>query len=103
MAEGTLLELLKHGADDAAALSAPGGVPPLTYRGLRARVAEITRVLASQGIGRGDRVRIVLDDGPGMAAAFVSIASGATAAPLNPSYRAEEFEFCLSDLGAKLL
>jgi len=33
----------------------------------------------------------------------VSIAAGATAAPLNPAYRAEEFEFYLTDLRAKLL
>ena len=38
-----------------------------------------------------------------MAAAFVAIGSAATAAPLNPAYRAEEFEFYLTDLGAKLL
>ena len=100
---GTILDLLKAGADGAPALSAPGGVPPLTYRALRAHVAEIAKVLASQGIGPGDRVGIVLDNGPEMAAAFLSIGSAATAAPLNPSYRAEEFEFYLTDLGAKLL
>lgn len=38
-----------------------------------------------------------------MASAFISIASGATAAPLNPGYRAEEFEFYLSDLNARAL
>ena len=99
----SILDLLKAGAPDAAALSAPGGVPPLTYRALREHVAEVTRWLASQGIGPGDRVGIVLDNGPEMATAFLSIGSAATAAPLNPSYRAEEFEFYLSDLGAKLL
>ena len=31
------------------------------------------------------------------------MASGATSAPLNPAYRADEFEFYLSDLGAKAL
>ena len=30
--------------------------------------------------------------------AFVGIAAGASAAPLNPAYRIEEFEFYLSDL-----
>ncbi|HEY7233504.1 MAG TPA: acyl--CoA ligase [Gemmatimonadaceae bacterium] len=95
-------DLLKAGADGATALSAPGG-KPLSYRGLRALVAEITRSLASQGIGPGDRVGIVLDNGPEMAAAFLCLGSAATAAPLNPSYRAEEFEFYLTDLGAKLL
>jgi oxalate---CoA ligase len=98
----TILDLLKAGADDAPALSSPGGVP-LSYRALRTLVSETTNALGTRGIGPGDRVAIVLDNGPEMAAAFLSIASGATAAPLNPSYRAEEFEFYLTDLNAKLL
>ncbi len=98
----TIQDLLKAGRDDATALSSPGGVP-LTYRALRAHVAEIGRALNANGIGAGDRVGIVLDNGPEMAAAFLSIGSAATAAPLNPSYRAEEFEFYLTDLNAKLL
>src|SRR6185437_6119376 len=55
------------------------------------------------GIGRNDRVAIVLPNGPDMAAAFVAIACGATTAPLNPAYRTEEFDFYLSDLNAKAL
>ena len=102
MSIGTIPALLKAGADDAPALSAPGG-RPLTYRGLRTLVVEVAESLASQGIGAGDRVAIVLDNGPEMAAAFLSVGSAATAAPLNPSYRAEEFEFYLTDLRAKLL
>jgi acyl-CoA synthetase (AMP-forming)/AMP-acid ligase II len=102
MSAGTISEFLKAGADDAPALSAPGGTA-LSYRGLRALVSDVATSLASQGIGPNDRVGIVLDNGPEMAAAFLSIGSAATAAPLNPSYRAEEFEFYLSDLNAKLL
>ena len=102
MTTGTISEILKTGADDATALSAPGGVP-LSYRDLRALVADVAQSLAGQGIGPGDRVGIVLDNGPEMAAAFLSIGSAATAAPLNPTYRAEEFEFYLTDLRAKLL
>jgi oxalate---CoA ligase len=45
----------------------------------------------------------VLPNGPDMASAFVCVAAGATAAPLNPAYRAEEFEFYLTDLNAKAL
>ncbi len=41
--------------------------------------------------------------GPEMASAFVSLAAGATTAPLNPTYQENEFEFYLSDLNAKLL
>ncbi|MBU6499781.1 MAG: acyl--CoA ligase, partial [Rhodospirillales bacterium] len=42
-------------------------------------------------------------NGPEMASAFVTIACGATTAPLNPAYRGEEFDFYLSDLDAKCL
>ena len=59
--------------------------------------------LATQGIGANDRVAIVLDNGPEAASAFLSIGTAATAAPLNPSYRADEFEFYFTDLRAKLL
>ncbi len=94
--------LLETGAADATAISAPGGVP-LTYRALRALVAETRAALARRGIGPGERVAIVLDNGPEMAAAFLAVAGSATAAPLNPSYRAEEFEFYLTDLRARLV
>lgn len=98
----TIPELLRNGADDATALSAPGGLP-LSYADLRSLTERIGAVLAGQGIGPGDRVALVLDNGPEMAAAFLSTTSAATAAPLNPGYRAEEFEFYLTDLKAKLL
>ncbi len=98
----TLRDLIRTGADSAAALSAPGGVP-LTFRGLRQLVDRTIGDLNAHGIGRGDRVAIVLPNGPEMAAAFVAIAAGATSAPLNPVYTAEEFEFYMSDLHAKLL
>jgi acyl-CoA synthetase (AMP-forming)/AMP-acid ligase II len=65
--------------------------------------AQTIEALNAKGVGRNDRVAIVLDNGPEMAAAFLAIAAGATAAPLNPAYRAEEFEFYLSDLNAKIL
>jgi acyl-CoA synthetase (AMP-forming)/AMP-acid ligase II len=98
----TIKELLQAGAADAPALSSPGGIA-LPYRALRALVADVQATLAAQGIGPNDRVGIVLDNGPEAASAFLTIGSAATAAPLNPSYRAEEFEFYLTDLNAKLL
>jgi acyl-CoA synthetase (AMP-forming)/AMP-acid ligase II len=55
------------------------------------------------GLGRNDRIAIVAPNGPIMAAAFVAIGAYATTAPLNPGYKATEFEFYLSDLGAKAL
>ncbi|CAA2137929.1 acyl--CoA ligase [Methylobacterium bullatum] len=98
----TLHALIQAGADEATALSSPGGVP-LTFGTLRALTESTIASLNAQGIGRGDRVAIVLDNGPEMAAAFIAIAAGTTSAPLNPAYKADEFEFYLTDLNAKLL
>lgn len=94
--------LLSFGRGTAAAIGAPSA-RALTYDGLRSLVAETVASLNGFGIGRNDRVAIVLPNGPEMAAAFVAIASGATTAPLNPAYRADEFEFYMSDIGAKAL
>jgi acyl-CoA synthetase (AMP-forming)/AMP-acid ligase II len=98
----TLRQLLSAGADEAPAIAAPGTVP-LTYRSLRALVGSTIDALNGFGIGRNDRVAIVLPNGPDMATAFIGIASGATAAPLNPTYKADEFEFYMSDVKAKAL
>ncbi|MCC9596156.1 acyl--CoA ligase [Rubrivivax sp. JA1055] len=98
----TLEALLRAGAEDAVALAAPGRAP-LNYRGLRAQIAGTVATLNTLGVGRGDRVAIVLANGPEMASCFVACASGVASAPLNPAYRAEEFEFYLSDLRAKAL
>jgi acyl-CoA synthetase (AMP-forming)/AMP-acid ligase II len=98
----TLIELLSYGADDAPAIAAPAR-PTLSYAGLRQQVSKTIEKLNRLGIGRNDAVAIVLPNGPEMAAAFVSIAAGATTAPLNPNYRQEEYEFYLSDLNARVL
>ncbi len=98
----TIRDLLAAGAAKAEAIGAPGR-QPLTYEALRAHADETVKALNAMGIGRNDRVAIVLPNGPEMAAAFVCIGCGATTAPLNPSYRADEFRFYLSDLGAKAL
>ena len=103
----TVLALLARGADAAPAIGAPkaGDVArePLTHGGLRALARRTIEDLNRFGIGRGDRVAMVLPNGPEMASGFLAIASGATTAPLNPAYKAEEFDFYLSDLNAKAL
>jgi oxalate---CoA ligase len=98
----TLHGLLDAGRDDATAIAA-SGAEPLTYEAFRELVGRTVDGLNGLGIGRGDRVAIVLPNGAEMATAFVTIASGATAAPLNPGYRPEEFEFYMTDIAAKAL
>jgi oxalate---CoA ligase len=99
----TLADLLDRGASDAPAVGAPEGATPLSYRGLAALARRTVEALNGLGVGRQDRVAIVLPNGPEMAAAFLCIGAGATTAPLNPAYRAEEFEFYLTDLRARAL
>lgn len=76
---------------------------PLRYGEFFEQIRRTASVLRRHGIGRNERVALVLPNGPEAAAAFVAVASAATSAPLNPAYRAEEFSFYFSDLKAKAL
>ena len=87
---------------EAVAITAPGRVP-LTYSRLRTQVDAVVQALNTLGVGRHDRVGLVLPNGPEMAVAFLAVAAGAVSAPLNPAYRAHEFDFYLTDLQAKAL
>ena len=98
----TVVALLGRGRGDATAVGAPDE-KGLSYDALRALTTRTIERLNQLGIGRDDRVAMVLANGPHMATAFVAVAAGATTAPLNPAYRAEEFEFYLRDLQAKAL
>lgn len=75
----------------------------LSHSELWNQVTKIVATLNRYGIGRGDRVAIVLPQGPELAVAFLAVACGATAAPLNPAYLKAEVEFYLKDLQAKTL
>ncbi|HEY6909343.1 MAG TPA: acyl--CoA ligase [Myxococcales bacterium] len=98
----SISQLLSRGPDTSNAIGAPD-CTPLTYSGLRALAARTIEDLNAIGIGRGDRVAFVLNNGPELAAAFVCIAGATGAAPLNPGYHVEEFEFYLGDLKPKAL
>jgi acyl-CoA synthetase (AMP-forming)/AMP-acid ligase II/acetyltransferase-like isoleucine patch superfamily enzyme/acyl carrier protein len=87
---------------EASAVLAPDR-PALSYARMLRQVADTVDALRAAGVGRNDRVAVVLPNGPEMAVAFVAVAAGATCAPLNPAYTASEFEFYLSDLDARAL
>ena len=84
------------------ALLAPGR-KPISYRRLLHQCEQIVSQLNADGIGRGDRLAVVLSNGPEMAVCFLALAMGAACAPLNPSYREAEFEFYLDDLHPRAL
>jgi oxalate---CoA ligase len=75
----------------------------LSYAELWRRVASFAAALHARGLGSGDRIAIVLPNGPEMALAFLGVTAVASAAPLNPAYRESEFEFYLGDLRAQAL
>jgi acyl-CoA synthetase (AMP-forming)/AMP-acid ligase II len=97
-----VFELFNAGESAAPAIIEPAG-PAITYAQLQGQVSHLSGQLNALGIGRNDRVAIVLPNGPEAAIAFLAVASCATAAPLNPAYREEEFRFYLDDLKAKAL
>ena len=98
----SILELVQASPAEAPAIGAPGR-KSLTYGGLAAQIAGTVSDLNRFGIGRNDRVAVVLPNGPEMAAAFLAVSAGASSAPLNPSYTKDEFAFYLQDLGAKVV
>ena len=86
------------------ALACPDDGSPLTYDRLAAEVLDIASRLRSAGVGRGDRVAVVLPNGPEIIELLFALAAlGATMAPLNPAYTEPEYRFYLDDLAPQLL
>jgi acyl-CoA synthetase (AMP-forming)/AMP-acid ligase II len=100
-----LPQLLEHQSKripDAPAILASGRVP-LTYGRLYRHVDEIGRTLRTMGIGRHDRVAVVLPNGPEMAVAILAVASSAACAPMNQAYGDEEVFRYFADLQPRAL
>jgi acyl-CoA synthetase (AMP-forming)/AMP-acid ligase II len=86
--------LLEHQAKripDAPAILAPGR-PPLTYGRLYQHIETVERGLRGMGIGRHDRIAVVLPSGPEIAVAILTVAASAPCAPVNPAYGTEELD-----------
>ena len=75
----------------------------LNYKDLKSFIDRISKQLAGNGLSNKDRAAIVLPNGPYMASSFLAISSYMSAAPLNPSYKSEEYEFYLKDLNPKIV
>lgn len=107
---GEFQELSIHGILTAHAQHHPNEVAlaspnrkPLHYGRLLSHVEEMGRILHAMGIGRKDRVALVLPNGPEFLSAFLAVTSVATCAPLNQGFHANELDYYLSDLKAKYL
>ena len=75
----------------------------ISFRDLKTFIEDISKQLSGTGLTNKDRAAIVLPNGPAMATSFLGISSYMSAAPLNPSYKSEEYEFYLKDLNPKMI
>ena len=102
-ASTTLVRLLEGGAPSHPAIRVPDG-PTITYDFLRSQVGFLASQLNGLGVGQGDTVAFALPNGMESIVCFLAVtAAGATAAPLNPAYTAEEFRYYLEDTDARAL
>src|SRR5215472_5152186 len=79
------------------------GRAPLTYGRLYQQVDKVGHALRAMGIGRHDRIAVVLPNGPEMAVAILTVASNAACAPINPAYGTEELDGYFADLRPRAL
>src|SRR4051812_28354226 len=87
---GELLALHAARSPAHAAIRAPQR-EALTYAALYAASERIGGFLRERGIGARDRVALALPNGPDAAVAFLAVAATASCAPLNPSYKENDF------------
>ncbi len=81
--------------------TAGGTVERITFDALRGAAARVGNVLKAQGIARGDRVAVLLPQGPEAAVAHFAIYRiGAIAVPLFQLFGPDALEFRLRDSGA---
>jgi acyl-CoA synthetase (AMP-forming)/AMP-acid ligase II/acyl carrier protein/NRPS condensation-like uncharacterized protein len=64
----------------------------MTYGALWAQAKEVVCGLRSVGVGRTDRVAVVLPDGPEAAVAMIAVAASAVCVPLNPGFTDDEYQ-----------
>ena len=100
--EKTIRNMINQQNDDLIFLTSEKN-EKLSYGEFKIFNEKISRQLAATNVINSDRAAIVLPNGPLMASSFLSISSYMSAAPLNPSYKQEEFEFYLDDLKPKFL
>ena len=70
----------------------------MTFGALWFRTNEVVRRLRELGVGRSDRVAVVLPQGPDAAVAMIAVAAGAVCVPLNVGFTADEWQRYLGDL-----
>ena len=85
-------------------LGADGAVEEVSYGALREASNRLANALAARGIGRGDRIALLLPQGPAVAVSHIAIYKlGAIALPLAMLFGVEAIAYRLEDSGARAL
>ena len=96
-----LLEKTTHRIPEGIAVTIFGA--PTTYRQLNARANQFARALMQRGIGKGDRVALLMANSPNyVSCQFGILKTGAIAVPVNPLYTGRELSYILADSGARM-
>ena len=96
--------ILRHANERGSLLALVDGERRLDYAGLEARVRRCAGALASRGIGRGERVALLLGNHtPYLELVFAAARLGAIAVPLNARLTARELGRLLADCAPRLL
>ena len=92
---------LERGLGEKAAILC--GEERVSYAELFARACGAGAALRELGVGRGERVLLVMDDCPWLPAVFLgAMRIGAVPVPVNPLYAAEDYPFFVDDSGARV-
>jgi long-chain acyl-CoA synthetase len=76
----------------------------LSYRDLKQRTDRLAKALLRLGVGKGDRIGIMLPNCPQyVISAFAVLRPGAVVVNINPTYTARELQSVATDSGAKVL
>ncbi len=110
MASPLTLRSAINGASSSTAIIVPAGPAPgatplvVTYLDLVSEVSRYQAKLGALGIGRGAPVSIATVNSYEFIVAFLAAAwQRAVAAPLNPAYKQDEFEFYIEDVKSAIV
>ena len=95
---------IMHEDSAAPALICPDDGTVVSHQHLASSVHQLASALAGLGVTHGDRVAIVVPNGPEFVQLILAVAAlGAVAAPLNQRYTEREYAFYLDDLDPSLV
>ncbi|MBN9792663.1 polyketide synthase [Pseudonocardia sp. TMWB2A] len=96
--------LLAHAAESGTTVAFRDARRAVTYAELEARTARLAGHLASGGVGRGDRVAILLGNAVEVIEGYLAATrAAAVGVPLNPQVSASELDHLLGDSGARVV